>query len=86
MTEAGPIILNHTFNKDSDLSIYNFGVALGDTAWCEYKIIDGELFLKGNAVNASDWIATGDCVEKNGDWIVYRGRKSAGCKIIPKQY
>ena len=86
MTEAGPIILNHTFNKMSDLSIYNHGIVLGNTAWCEYKIIDGELFLKGDAVNTSDWLATGDCVEKKDNWILYQGRKSAGCKIIPKQY
>jgi acyl-CoA synthetase (AMP-forming)/AMP-acid ligase II len=86
LTEAGPIILNHTFNKTSDLSVYDHGVVLGNTTWCEYKIIDGELFLKGNSVNTNDWLATGDCVEKKDNWILYRGRKSAGCKIIPKQY
>lgn len=86
MTEAGPIILNHTFNKNSDLSVYNYGVVLGNTAWCEYKIIDGELFLKGKSINTNDWLATGDCVQQQDDWLLYQGRKSAGCKIIPKQY
>lgn len=86
MTEAGPIIINHRFKKDSELSIYDIGIPLGTESWCDTRIVDGQLFLKGANVYKSNWLATGDCVELNGDWYLYKGRKSAGCKIIPKAY
>jgi acyl-coenzyme A synthetase/AMP-(fatty) acid ligase len=86
MTEAGPIIINHKYVPREDLVMHSQGVLLGNTYWCESKIVDGELYLKGDAICSDDWIATGDCVEKLEDWTVYKGRKSAGCKIIPKQY
>jgi acyl-coenzyme A synthetase/AMP-(fatty) acid ligase len=86
LTEAGPIIVNHRFTKNLDLDIFDVGVPLGTKVWCEHKIQDGELMLKGSEVNVSDWLSTGDCVETYNNWILYRGRKSAGCKIIPKKY
>jgi acyl-coenzyme A synthetase/AMP-(fatty) acid ligase len=86
MTEAGPVILNHLYKKGDDLSMHNAGVILGDTWWCDHKIVSGELYLKGNSVNTDDWLPTGDCVLQKEEWIVYLGRKSAGCKIVPKQY
>lgn len=86
MTEAGPIIINHKFNPDDDLSIFDFGVPLGTQRWCDVNIIDGELWLKGNAVVGDGWLRTDDCVEQYKEWLIYKGRKSAGCKIIPKSY
>jgi acyl-CoA synthetase (AMP-forming)/AMP-acid ligase II len=86
LTEAGPIIINHTFTKNSNLDVFNLGVLLGTQSHCQTKIIDGELFLKGKCIINQDWLATGDCVELNENWFVYKGRKSAGCKIIPKSY
>jgi acyl-coenzyme A synthetase/AMP-(fatty) acid ligase len=86
MTEAGPIIINHRYLPGEDLTSHATGVVLGDTYWCDYKIINGELYLKGACINVDDWLATGDCVEQLGPWMFYKGRKSAGCKIIPKQY
>jgi long-subunit acyl-CoA synthetase (AMP-forming) len=86
MTEAGPIIINHKYAPGEDLSYHNEGVILGDQYWCDYKVIDGELYLKGDCINVDGWLATGDCVEQKGSWMFYKGRISAGCKIIPKQY
>jgi len=74
MTEAGPIIINHKFTPGCDLSVFDVGVPLGTRTWTDTKIVDGELFLKG------------DCVVQHNEWFIYRGRKSAGCKIIPKAY
>lgn len=87
MTEAGPIIINHKFEPNVDELIFDTGVPLGTQTWADTKIVDGELYLKGDAVITGDqWLATGDCVEMHNGWFIYRGRKSAGCKIIPKAY
>jgi long-subunit acyl-CoA synthetase (AMP-forming) len=86
MTEAGPPVFYHEWNKDDDMSVFDIGVLLGDKCYCDYKIEDGELFLKGDIISVDDWLQTGDCVTQHGNWIEYRGRKSHGCKIIPKQY
>lgn len=86
MTEAGPIIINHKFEPGESLEIFQQGVPLGTDTWCDVKVEDGELFLRGSNVNSKDWLPTGDCVEVYKDWFIYKGRKSAGCKIIPKAY
>jgi acyl-coenzyme A synthetase/AMP-(fatty) acid ligase len=87
MTEAGPIIINHEFAPSSDLTVFDHGVPLGDTVWSDVKIDNGELFLKGDSViTGNEWLPTGDCVELWNNWYIYKGRKSAGCKIIPKAY
>jgi acyl-CoA synthetase (AMP-forming)/AMP-acid ligase II len=85
LTEAGPLIINHTFYKE-DYDVFNHGVPLGTNAWCETKIVDGELFLQGNNVATEGWLATGDCVYLKDGWFMYQGRRAAGCKILPKQY
>ncbi len=86
LTEAGPIIINHAFDINSDLSIFEKGVPLGTRIWTDYMIKNRELFLKGTAVSHDKWLPTDDCVEIESDWFIYKGRKSAGCKIIPKRY
>lgn len=86
LTEAGPLIINHVFTNDV-CEIFNIGVPLGTTAWCDTKIVDGELLLRGHNVSSNtEWLHTGDCVYLHDTWFMYRGRKEAGCKILPKQY
>jgi acyl-coenzyme A synthetase/AMP-(fatty) acid ligase len=87
MTEAGPIIINHKFSPGDDLTIFSQGVPLGTTAWCQVAVSDGILKLKGSPLIVNNvWFDTGDCVEQYNEWFLYKGRRSAGCKIIPKQY
>lgn len=86
LTQAGPIIINHCFTNIDELDVYNNSVLLGTKIWCKYKIIDGELCLKGNNVASQDWVFTDDCIELQDNWFIYKGRKSAGCKIVPKTY
>lgn len=86
MTEAGPITINHCFNPGDNLLVFVRGVPLGTQRWCDVQIVDGELHLRGDSVIGDGWLATDDCVEEWGEWLIYRGRKSAGCKIIPKSY
>lgn len=84
LTEAGPIIINHEFLSNDELHIFEHGVPLGTKIWCEYKIENNSLYLKGDNVSDDDWLDTKDCVVKFDQWYIYNGRKSAGCKIIPK--
>jgi acyl-CoA synthetase (AMP-forming)/AMP-acid ligase II len=85
LTEAGPIIINHRFQPGDDLSIFNYGVPLGTRSWCRTVIIGPQLCLLGDSViNKS--LQTGDCVYMRGEWFIYSGRVTAGCKIIPKNY
>lgn len=86
LTEAGPVIINHTFKDLSELEIFDNGVPLGDNISCEYKIDDNELFLNGREVTIDGWLQTGDCMYIKDNWFFYRGRKSAGCKFVPKRY
>lgn len=87
LTEAGPIIINKEYTKDTDLSIFDQGVPLGTVAWCDTKIENGELLLKGDCIsNNQDWFKTGDCVYQIDQWYMYQGRLAAGCKILPKKY
>lgn len=86
LTEAGPIVINHIFKKIEELEIFKYGVPIGKKCWTEYKIQNCELMLKGNIVCNEEWLPTGDCVDKLGDWFLYKGRKSFGCRIIPKRY
>lgn len=86
LTEAGPMIINHIYTKD-DLNVFDKGVPIGRTAWCEVSFHGCELHLKGLNVQTNyTWLPTGDCVSHEDGWFMYHGRISAGCKIVPKQY
>lgn len=86
MTEAGPMVINHEFQTTEELDIFDVGVPLGTSCWCNYTIVNNELFLSGNLIYTPEQLATGDCVSTHGSWFIYHGRKSAGCKILPKKY
>jgi len=86
LTEAGPIIINHKFKTAEELEIFDHGIPLGKNIWCDHKIIEKELHLRGKCVNTDRWLSTGDCVYENDGWFMYQGRISAGCKIVPKRY
>lgn len=84
MTEAGPPTIAQIFNSKDDLSIFNDGYPVGNKIFCDYKIIDDELFLKGDIVNTPNWLQTNDCFKIVNGVFYYTGRKSAGNKIVPK--
>jgi hypothetical protein len=35
---------------------------VGDTFWCDYKIVEDQLYVKGPICIYDDWFATGDLV------------------------
>lgn len=86
MTEAGPPAIGHIFKMNDDLSVFDNGFPVGSHAFCETKIIDNELWLKGPIVNKTDWFQTGDCFKHVNGFYYYTGRVSAGGKIVPKGY
>jgi hypothetical protein len=47
---------------------------MGDTAYCDTKIVDGELHVKGDICAIDGWLATGDLVEQDDGIYWYYGR------------
>jgi acyl-CoA synthetase (AMP-forming)/AMP-acid ligase II len=82
MTEIGPIAINATYRSVDEVQESKRrqakGTILGNTYYCDYKIINNELHVKGDiSVYGDIWFATGDIVSKNplGE-LFYVGRKS----------
>lgn len=89
MTEAGPPVIFHHWNINDDTNILSTvdeteEVFLGTKCVCDYKVNNNQLYLKGDVIASDNWLATGDCVYIKDNWFIYKGRTSAGCKIIPK--
>jgi acyl-CoA synthetase (AMP-forming)/AMP-acid ligase II len=67
MSEIGPIAINIVFDSIDKVeaakkqSPDNFSI-LGDTYYCDWKIKDNELYVKGDTSIYDDWFATGDIV------------------------
>ena len=84
MTEVGPPTTYHMLKYGDDLSMFDRGYPVGTQILCESKIIDNELWVKGDIVNIEGWFQTGDCFKYEDGWFFYTGRKKAGGKIVPK--
>ena len=74
MTEVGPVAINKTFVPDMEVETTE--TIMGNMAYCDTKIVDGELYVKGDICVYDDWFATGDIVQKEDDDFYYIGRKS----------
>jgi len=72
MTEIGPVAINETFKKGCNTAIE--GILLGNNAYCETQIKDGELLVKGEICVFDDWFRTGDLVEQKSSRYFYKGR------------
>jgi acyl-CoA synthetase (AMP-forming)/AMP-acid ligase II len=81
MSEVGPIVINIEFDsmdkvqyvKERTPDEYTI---MGDTYYCDWKIIDHELYVKGPTSIYNDWYATGDIVALDmGKRMYYLGRK-----------
>ena len=58
MTEVGPIAINKTFVPD--MEVQTTETIMGNMAYCDTKIVDNELHVKGDICIFEDWFATGD--------------------------
>lgn len=81
MTEIGPVTINTVFDTLDKVKQYRElavadGTLLGDRYYCEYKIIDDELWVRGDACVYEDWFNTHDLVVLNEQGAMYHlGRR-----------
>jgi acyl-coenzyme A synthetase/AMP-(fatty) acid ligase len=82
MSEIGPIAINTVFDSLDKVARYknvapDNSTILGDIAWCEYRIFDKELYVKGSISLFDDWYATKDSVVSVDNILFYKGRINA---------
>ena len=75
MTEVGPVAINSTFNPGDAVTITES--IMGNQMYCDTKIIDSELHVKGDICVYDDWYPTGDLVQYTSNIYYYLGRKNA---------
>jgi acyl-CoA synthetase (AMP-forming)/AMP-acid ligase II len=81
MTEIGPVTINTVFDTLDKVKQYRQqaladGTLMGDRYFCEYKIIDDELWVRGDACVYEDWFNTHDLVALNERGAMYHlGRR-----------
>jgi acyl-CoA synthetase (AMP-forming)/AMP-acid ligase II len=84
MTEIGPVTINTVFDAMDKVKHYREqaladGTLLGDRYFCEYKIIDDELWVRGDVCIYKDWFNTHDLVALNEQGAMYHlGRRQPG--------
>jgi hypothetical protein len=79
MSEIGPIAINTMFNSIEKVKSYKKicppnSTLLGDIAYCNYKIVNNELLVKGSISIYNDWYATQDKVTVQDGILFYQGR------------
>ena len=79
MSEIGPIAINTVFDSMEKVKTYQASAPadstiLGDTAWCQYKIVDNELFVNGPICIFDGWYGTKDRVIEVNGILYYLGR------------
>ena len=81
MTEIGPVTINTVFDTLQKVKQYREqapaeGSLLGDRYFCDYRIIDDELWVRGDVCVYHDWYNTHDLVMLNGQGALYHlGRR-----------
>jgi acyl-CoA synthetase (AMP-forming)/AMP-acid ligase II len=76
MTEIGPITINTVFDSLNKVVEYHaHAIAgaslLGDRFYCETKVEDGVLYVRGDCCVYKDWFCTGDQVVVNAHGAMY---------------
>jgi hypothetical protein len=80
MSEIGPLTINKVFyNLDQIQEVKRKETILGDTYYCDWKIKDNKLFVKGDTCIYDDWYNTNDLVyliesHYNNNRMYYDGR------------
>jgi len=78
MTEVGPCAINKTFYPGDEVPLLDGHFFIGSEIYCDYKIIDNELIVKGDICVYDDWFDTGDVVvRKNGNFFFQCRKKIA---------
>ena len=81
MSEIGPITINIEFDNLEYVEYvkqrcFEGYTILGNKFYCDWKIVDHELYVKGDTCIYDDWFATGDIVALDmGNRMYYLGRR-----------
>ena len=67
MSEVGPIAINKIFKKGMKVEYLKDYTLMGNKAYIDTKIINNQLYVKGEICVFDDWFATGDKVKKIDD-------------------
>ena len=78
MSEIGPITINTVFDSIEKVKEYKnrniSGTILGDNYYCETKIEDNVLYVRGPTCYTDGWYKTNDVVIKDNNTLYYQGR------------
>lgn len=78
MSEVGPITINTVFDTMDKVQEYkqrvNSQTILGDNVYCDIKIINNILYVKGNLCYTEGWYKTNDIVDNIDNIFIYKGR------------
>ena len=75
MSEIGPLTINKVFyNSDQIQEVKRQETILGDTYYCDWKIKNDILHVKGDTCIYDDWYNTNDLVYLNNGKMYYNGR------------
>jgi acyl-CoA synthetase (AMP-forming)/AMP-acid ligase II len=92
MSEIGPMAINSTFTSieqvlEEKRNAPSNSTILGSNSYCDFKIIDNELYVRGDICIYDDWYATGDTVIQNSNGtLYYTGRKNLAVDLnVPKK-
>ena len=75
MTEVGPCAINRVFEPNKEVGLLEYPY-LGNRYYCDYRIVNNVLEVKGDIVYVNDWFSTGDLVTHDNDGLWYHGRSS----------
>jgi hypothetical protein len=78
MSEIGPITINAVFNNidyvnELRASSLNYSI-LGNIYYCDHKVEDGALYVRGDLCVYDDWFNTQDLVQDVNSTLYYVGR------------
>ena len=72
MTEVGPVAINKTYTPG--MTVKNTESIMGDSVYCDTKLVNGELYVYGDICVYNDWFPTGDIVSIVDNTYYYLGR------------
>lgn len=86
MTEIGPICINTIFDNPDQVMEYKHssikgGTLMGDRYYCDYKIVAGELMVRGDICVYADWYNSRDQVVMNDRGALYFMGRSASPSV-----
>jgi acyl-CoA synthetase (AMP-forming)/AMP-acid ligase II len=87
MSEVGPIAINKVFTSVDQIQEIRKDKAavLGDTFYCDWGIVDGELVVKGDICIYDGWYNTKDSVYLDDGVVYYTGRTNKDIDIWTPQ-